>query len=365
MSKKKLEPTSLGKTKSESFGSALQAAVRVEFGSNKEFAKALGVSQGRVSQLIRGPEDVNTPSLVKILVAFQTRGLQERVHEAWIRQFAPLPIQAVTDLEPEKLLSTIHTLGVDGLPTRALAHAKEWRHQVDDPAAWQALTRQIVEINLRLTKVSGAVSALDEMQKRALARGDKENLMTALWMSGLVLRTLDHVTVHTLDRAHQEAVTFAEAHKPASGKALEEWETIRAVLDRDFALHVLALNERKPLKREALEEAAKLVERSIQTGTSEVFRPYGLEVKARLEAAMGQLFKAEETLAELESSGLPEGSEIREKADLTAARIKALRGERDEAEAVFEAIAEDCFERLNLHHHRVADQLLARLRANL
>lgn len=363
MAKKGEDARYLGPTKPESFGVALRASIKEEFGTNTEFAKALGVSKGRVTQLIKGPDDVNAESLVKVLQTFKSFRFQERIHSAWVREFAPLPTPSAHDLDPAELLGRIHELGEDGLSSRALQLARTWQGEVKDDEAWQLLGRQIVEISLRLTKVGGAVAALQDNERRAMLRSEPRDILTALWMKGLVLRQIDNVSIEVLDRAHEDAISYAEHGRPSAKEESQIWKDRRALLDRDFALHLLALNERKAVGTVALQHALSLVNRSIEQGPSEPFIRYGLEVRARIEGALGEKTVAEETLDQLRA--IDKGGELREKAELTRATLLAARGERDEAEAIFEAIAEDCFERMNFHHHRKADQLLARLRAGI
>lgn len=353
------------KASTQPFGVALKSAIREEFGTSKAFAAKLGITPGRVSQILKGPEDISTPTLVNILSAFSSHGIQERIHAAWVREFAPLPKTSIRDLEPDEALEKIHRLGVDGLPTRALAFAESWKAGATDPELLQALSRQVVEISLRLTRVAKAAQGLNEMKEVAAQNSEEPDIFTALWMKCLVLRALDRIPAKELLRAFEDARCYAESIRTKSTSSREKWLKQRAILDRDFALHILALTEQRKVPQEALNLAVKLINKSIEEGPDPVFTPYGLEMRARIEVAQGHLVKAEDTLDELQELGLPEGAELWEKAEFTRARILVERGELDEAISILERVSEDCFTRMNLHHHRKADQLLARLLLNM
>jgi|SRR5579871_1697671 len=100
-------PASLAQPKHESFGLALRAVIKEEFGTSRAFAAALGVSEGRVSQLMSGAESIAASTLEEILATFESVGRQERVHQAWIASFAPSPLQVASAQESEAVASDL------------------------------------------------------------------------------------------------------------------------------------------------------------------------------------------------------------------------------------------------------------------
>lgn len=128
---------------------------------------------------------------------------------------------------------------------------------------------------------------------------------------------------------------------------------------------MLEAHSRRSVATEVLQQAVAAVDRSIEAGGDQSFRYMGLEVRSRVELALGEVFKAEETLDEVEASGFSSGSDLKEKYLLGRARIAIERGERRRASKLLEETSESAFSVMNLHHHRMADTEHARLQLTL
>lgn len=356
---------SLGKAKQVSFGATLRRAIKSEFRSNKEFAKALGVSEGRISQIVNGPDAVDADTLERILKPFTSFALQYEIHEAWVREFAPLPSTESLLGDGIRTLEEVHRLSVAGLPTRALALAKQGRKHASDPMLWQDFTEHIVQIDLRLTKTSAALAEIKIMEERAHSGDEPAHLVTALWMKGLAARSLDFVDIGQLIGVHQAAAEFTQAWNPRGSHDQAFRQLRQAELERDYALHILVINDRNPVHRDLLDLALQSVQHSIERTKGSKAGLLGLEIRARIECAMGHYFKAEDTLDDLEGDGLDVSTETVEKSLLLRSRILAGRGEIEAASRGFSQVATYCFERMNLHHFRIADRELAKLRLGI
>ncbi len=348
---------SLGQTKPEHFGEALRAAAIAEFGSGKAFAKAVGVSPGRISQIVNGREEIEATTLGKLLGTFTLPHLQERVHAAWTRQFAPRPESEDDYSDPADGLLRILALTEAGLPVRALDLARTWQVRTTNEPRWYAFSQHVVELSLRLAKVSSALAEVQNMESVAISKGDRLQMANVLWLKGLVLRNLDRATAKMLSEAHRDAVQFTEAYDITS----QTLPGIEEQLARDFALHLVMLNERRPLPYEALRYALKLVSDSVDQGLDGVLLAHALEIRARIEIALGQATKAEDTLEEVESISVSRATDVSEATMISQAKILIARGDQDEAKSILERVAEISFSRMNLHHQDVAEQLLSRL----
>ena len=348
---------SLGTAKRKAFGPTLKEAIAEEFGSSKAFAVALGVSPGRVSQLVLGPEEINPQTLGKVLAAFRRVTLQEQIHNAWVHEFAPLP---VAELDSRVVLHQISCVGDKLSPRRALKLAIAARKQESDPELWQMLTERIVHLNQRLLRPTAALRALDGMEKRAKVNQEQVHAATALWMRGNVLRGIPFVSWEYLNPNHEKAVSFADATKPRSGSALEDWKHKRLQMDRDFALNILVGVEQHQLPDSALAMAHVSLGHSMQTDDP-AFYFYGLEVRSRLEFAEGNTMQAEETIEEIEADGMQFCAEFSTRIGFTRARLDIRRGKREQAEYTLRRIARTCHEESNLYHAAKADRELVRL----
>lgn len=352
--------SALGQAKPQPFGAVLRQAIKEEFGSGKEFARAACKSEGRVSQVVRGPEAPDAATLAWVLETFQSLKLRGQVRDAWVRDFASAGIDPREPVEVGTAIGEINGLA-DHDPRLALRFAEEVRARLTDAREWQEATERVVHLRLRLSSPGTAALVVDEMERRARAREDPTDLLTALWMRGNALRNLENVSARALHRAHSKATEFAAAFRPSDAVRRSVWLNRRAQMDRDFALHVLTLHDRKPLEKEGLLSALKSVERSIQDGDSPAFTTMGLEVRARVELALGWVVKAEDTLDEILALASADGTELQEKTALTKAKILLARSQKEAALDRLVKVATYCLEKTNLHHHRVAEQLILRI----
>lgn len=354
---------SLGGTKDLSFGLTLRSAIKAEFRTAKEFARAMGITEGRVSQILKTTERLQPQTLDGILSCFVSFSHREEIFRAWSKEFESITAPDLSQ-DPQILLVELEQLA-NSRPDKAIQLLGTVRDSTLDPFVWQELTERQVHWNLRLTMSMPAIKAVDEMEEQARQRNDSVQILTALWMRGNVFRTLDSVTVKAMSGSHDEAVSYAQAVKPPGGSSLELWRDRRAQLERDFALHVLKLHERGRLSDESLEAGLGAAKRSMAMVDCPKFKYAGLEVRARMELALGRLVNAEDTLDEIEEAQYRFGTDIWEKASLTKAKIWAARGKTEEAIVLVQEISNECFQRMNYHHHRVADQLGAKLLAGL
>ncbi|MBS1714607.1 MAG: hypothetical protein JST30_09755 [Armatimonadetes bacterium] len=330
-----------------------------EFGTNKTFAVATGKSEGRISQIVKGPETPDRETLSWLLAAFQSFALQEQIRRAWFRDCSPVQDFESLAAEDGALLTQIAELAEE-LPTRAVDLALARRSVVHDQELWQTLSEQTAHLLLRLSRPGAAAQIIHEMERSARERDDRVDHLTALWMKANALRNLESATSKTVMGAHLAAVSFATNYSPSSPAERERWKDRRSQMDRDFALNVLRAHERHPQPSDLLEQARQSVQRSIDIGASPGFYYMGMEVRARVEITMGDVFRAEQTLEEIEEQGLKDGMEIVEKSALTRAKLCLASNETEEALERLRGISDYCFERMNLHHHRAADQLILR-----
>lgn len=350
---------SLGGAKEESFSKALKRAVKAEFGTSKAFAKALGVTEGRVSQLLNPKERLQPQTLEGILSCFSSNAHRASIHKAWLSEFdqllAPDVFQPIQLLLPE--LDQLSALR----PDQAIKHLSEARILSADLYEWQKLSERQAHLCLRVGMTLQAMQIVGEMKSRAATDRNSVHMLTALWLQGNILRSVDGVSPKKLSEANEGAMQFASGSKPARGAALELWWDRRAQLERDFALHALKIHEMGRLSTGNLEVGLSASNRSMEMVDCPKFKYAGLEVRARIELALGRLVNAEDTLDEIKESQYLFGTEIWEKASLTTAKLWFAQGRVEESKVLIEEVADQCFEKMNLHHYRVANQLGARL----
>lgn len=352
------EPSSLALSKAEPFGEALRRAIKQEFRFAKELAKKMGVTEGWISQLVNGKEHASSEVMKDIVSCFKTIAVQEELHDAWVADEARLDVYDGRLWDVTELQEQIETLVAAGRIDRALRMASLERQNATDPVMWQNMSERVVQLNLRLGRSAPAYQEVEEMRKRAEARSDQMDILTALWMRGNVLRLIDTVSFETLTGAHREALGQIGACRPksAEGKALLMNRT--ASLYRDHGLNALILHERRLVGDDALPTGLDAVATSLKMAQTEDEVCLALEVRGRLQAASGDVFNAEETLEQLLEKGASKGTELDIKSLLTKARIHERRKERDAAIDALNRAVEWCVNNSDLHHLRVADRRL-------
>jgi len=345
---------------SQPFGVVLRRAIKAEYGSQREFARALGVTEGRVSQLVGGSALTEAATLRRLLPLFGSAGWQTALHEAWVAEF--LPTESAEALDGEAACRRGLELWSHNRPRQGLLILEEARRRENRPAVWLELSTTAMMVNMRIGRSGLALAMSREIAHKAKQVGETGSLLTCLWLRSLALRNVESAPLDLVSRAYQQAADLAFTHQPRSADR-GIWQGKRLQLLRDFGLQVLTANLRKPVAGEHFDEASRRVQRSLNGWEDPLERAMTLEVRARLEVTQRQLVKAEETLYEIRS--MRTQAELAEKTGLTRAAILIARGEIDEAIARIAAIADQCLAKTNLHHFRVADRMLAGLVAPL
>jgi len=358
-------PRVLGKAKPESFGAALRAAIKAEYGTNKEFALALGFKNASsVTHFISGPDEVTPKTLRRIVETFSSPALQDRIHRAWIREFTPIP-DLPEGISPEEFLSKVQDLFEAGLIRRALATGNKRLRQAQDPREWHLIADRVFQLNLRLERVSHAWQIRNAAEEKALELGSGTEIIAALAMRGTALRATDAATPGSLREAHAHTLSFLEQWEPKTPEEKERRRSRLASIWREYALCILSMQDKGLVSTSELQSALTAIENSNITDSLPHLSATALEVRSRIEVAGQHFFKAEETLDELIEQGLGLGWENWEKTQMTRAKVYEGRGERDTAIEILLEVRDYSLATENVHFFRKADQELSRLLAGL
>jgi transcriptional regulator with XRE-family HTH domain len=334
----------------ESFGDALRAAIKIEFGTQEAFAEAPFVDKSRISQLISGREIPTPQTLDRILRTFSDLDLQDRVHAAWIRSCAPLP--GAEDLRDygEEIILQIRKLIDHGNPLRALEIAYA-RRQFESPRnpLWLRLSEEIIEAHMKLREYGTALRRLDEVKARATELQDMGGLVTVAWMRSTTFRAMDLPKQTQANAALGEAMQLMGAWRPQSEGDQTLYQNRKTALLRDTGLGALYEAGNGPMDPELYKLASDSIEKSMGVMESTPIELAGRQLQMRVELAAGHIFKAEELLEELASD--PRVTSNLEKAiqQQVRAEIALARGEREEAIDLLEDISRTMLKRMNLH----------------
>lgn len=361
MSQQAWSEVSLGEPKVQVFGAELRGAIKRAFGTNREFAKQLGVSEGRVSQVLSGTESITAQTLDQLLACFRNLGDQERLHQSWVQTFAPSPLVQVgsweLEIRAEDLLASLPELMAIGRSRQLLDEIQ----RLATSELSQELRFRLSEAGVRLALFLQRPSVALQLSRKQIEMGQEAD--EPAWVSfgryagANASRIISSLPSEDLIRFHQEALDSLES---LSGKkALVLGQDLRVALRRDRVLTLLTIAERYPVESDHLKAELSGIERLAQSQEGPSLA-LALEVKARLQAALGQSFQAEETLEAITGTKISISADYPAKTRITAARVLLCRGEVEAAGELLQTALQDCLAIDNLHHAAVIDGLMAR-----
>lgn len=355
MSKIEGSPSCLEVAKHLTFGESLRQSIKAQFGSNVEFARQLGVSRGRISQIISGPEIVGPETLEKILFAFRDTRYCTVIERAWLREFVHGQESPEAELSHAGVIHRIHQLNAEGLTPKAIELAQKRRDSlvIDSGNEWLDLTTQIIQCALRVGNTAKAAANVTMLAEAAVATGRLDMYFLSRWHKAIVLQALGG---QSSDEVFE---LLGEVHSLALSQGRSaEWTRATATAERDIAIYTikqLAKSEVSGGVEGSSSRVLDLIESSIEKGGDEMFYRYGIEAKARLFAAIGQPANAEDSVLELRKEGIPEGSDLWEKSELTIAKIHEMDGNLSRALEAYRVVSKVAEQRSNLHHQRLAN----------
>jgi hypothetical protein len=362
MGKRATEKTegSLGSPKVLPFSLVLKRAIKFSFGTNREFAVKLRVTEGRVSQLISPLEVISPQTLQHILSGFDDLGTQEELHRAWITTFAPSPFSmnsARSESQVRGLLSSSLTLKASGRAKHLFSSFEDvLSSELDSFLRFQVM-EEAVGLALYLGRPSRALLLTESLLSDAKEQCEIGWIGKAMYLRATASRGLLRPSSRALVSWHEEAMLFARSHSHASKMCSEIVET----LERDRVLTLIALGERKAIDPSILDDAEKRLETSIERTDDIGNRLLSLEVKVRLLLFSGRTFEAEEVLEEARETKGATPIDYSAKEHISQARLHIARGEVEEAKLILEAALDDCLLVENMHHAGRIEGLLANL----
>ena len=366
MSKSEPRPDNLGKPKVPTFASVLRTAIHEEFGSSKAFSIAIGLSPGRVSQIINGSESITAQTLEQVIEPFSESRHREAIHDAWISTYAPRPDSHLIrgqDVRESavKLLSSMPELIARGQARKALSEIQLTKVKIKDNKLGFQLDRAQIELCLLLNRTSDAMTTAQSLTEKAREAHEPTWIARGLWLKAIAGRNSPSTSVQQMIRLHEDSAQFLASWNPTGDQAKADLLDMRQAVSRDRLLTLLAVAQRKPIKSELLESEIQMLgsflECDLAPNTEAVF----LEVKGRGQLVLGDVFGAEESIAKSSISK----KEVSHNHDIRVRLLKAqfllARGEKDQGRNILQQTLESCFEIDDLHHAAVIDRLLGTL----
>jgi plasmid maintenance system antidote protein VapI len=355
---------SLAQPKHPLFGAVLRGAIKQCFGTSRAFAGVLGVTEGRVSQILSGAESIAAPTLEEILAAFQDIGVQDQIHEAWVNTFAPSPLNLTSELESEalarRLLDGFSELVGGGKARPLLSSFGGMIPSLADPDLRFRVLRAETDLALFLDRPTLARDISLMMLREAKEAQSNKWIATALFTLATSARLDRGLTTPHLLKYHDDFSQFMGAWTPKPDE-LPAFEQLSQAAIRDRGLALLLAAESGKASPNGLNAVTDPIRKMIKSLQSPSDRAIALEVLGRLLTAQGALFAAEDTLEEASSTVQDVSYDHRPKTRILNARIRIARRELDEANELLLSVIEVSYEIDDIHHGSIGERLRTRL----
>ncbi|MBN9500847.1 MAG: hypothetical protein BGO01_00940 [Armatimonadetes bacterium 55-13] len=360
----KAQPDSSGKGEF-AFCAALREAIRTEFGSSKAFAGHVGISESRTSQILSGAEITTAPTLEYLLSAFPNVATQARIQEAWVRSYAPSPVEKTERHETsdfaERFLASIPGLMAQGRTRPALRTVEELAGRVQDRALWFRLAQTAAELALVLDMPYKARSWGEKLLSEAKRTQDLTWVAKSLYVAMTVSRASECSSPTEMVRRFEDFQGFIASWSPVSADSRTVRADLKGAYIRDRALTVLALHGCKYGDKVALEDVTSHLDQFIDPGMHPIGRAIFLEVSGRLHLALGNVTTAEDRW---EESQVLRGhmSLMQElKANILCGQLLVAKGNAEGAKLHLVASLDKAYNLDDLHHARSIEVLLTQI----
>ncbi len=340
----------------QSFGEAVRRVAIAAYGTQLGLAKAATMSASNVSHMVRGGTKPKSVTLDGLFAALDNPALQYELYVAYARELSPDFPDAHRN--PDDALQTIRALA-HLFPEKALEYALHCAQAVSDADILRQVLEQIVHVSSRTRNIDTAVKSVRKLVEMCTKDGHRLHLFKARLMVASVLRTIEAFPVAKIRHADAASEEVAKAIVATGGGHDHEFSVLASQLKRDQVLTTLVGNISSPASMEELQDAVRKIELAMRITPDPGYFLHHHEVKARVQLAMNRTHPAEETLEQMAKLGVPEGSDLEEKAWLVQASISRLRGDRDEAIAALTQAIDLCSNKSNVHHLQRAKREMA------
>ncbi|MBX3119694.1 MAG: helix-turn-helix domain-containing protein [Fimbriimonadaceae bacterium] len=342
-----------------SFGEELRLLARRRYASLAAFSAVAGLSPGRISQIVKGTyPNLSYQTLETLLRAFPDIAEKEALYQAWIRDYAPSPIETelptagATDdeiwgfLECRNSLYELGKIGNVRDATGSLWH--ELAHQPSRQELAYHCGKIHVETSSHTERHRQAIHVSRELQNLATSAYEPAWVASALWQEAISTYPVD-----------PDSPRYSRSAMSRLGRYLSDWQPRT---DRERSLHrtlfqtylrdrLIALEElyRHGVRNRSLLEyqlaALQSVLPEIEIGVD--FKGTK-EVEARALIALGRLDEASDAL---EAAAQPGDTYNSLKVAVTTARLHVADKDADGA---FQILAQwvPIAETQSLYHYR-------------
>jgi hypothetical protein len=332
------------------FGRELKRLIGRDYGTEAEFGRAVGWSQGRVAQIVRAPRGrVSYSVLETVLTGFTTFADQERLYLAWRESHAPPPVERPfsDDWSAEQSLGFIaacpRLLEQGRHRTVAVTLEQMWRAFAPDPRRYElalATGEALQDLWSCVSRHALVIQAARSNLALAVERGDRPAQLRGMWREGLAVRPLDSAAQAKPGSAYETAKEAVAAWSPKGGDGRRTKHDLACSLVRDRAALASTLFRHRLADLDFVAARLGTLQRSLEDPASPNHLVLGREVEARLLADLGQTDDALCALGSARSLAGEDDLTARVKCDVTKVRVLILDREFDAAGRVLNGAIE-------------------------
>jgi hypothetical protein len=168
---------------------------------DQEFAPFLGVSTGRVSQIINNPKRLKAESVHKLLACFSSLVLRRRIFKAWQREcfgdelLHGEPGSIVGAEVTEATIKRVDRLVRTQQPDRALEVTEVSLTMPLDPALRRQFLDRAYYLYNRLDQCADALRIAQIYWDEAIADNRREDQVVSLAMQARIMRSMDGISI--------------------------------------------------------------------------------------------------------------------------------------------------------------------------
>lgn len=354
---------SLGSAKDIPFGVLLRRAIDQEFGSQKAFAVQMGLSEGRVSQIIGDRAEIKPGTLDQILQAFPSFAHKDALYKAWLQTFTSPPeglLESATaewDQDFVDQADGVLACGKARFALRVLNHICS--RGFDGELTYRALEKQI-NVLLLLGRYAEAARVAGKIYYIGRHHGDANWIVRGHWLEFLAASASPFASLKEVYGLWGRARSVLTTWTPTSLSAKAEKRHVGFGIMRDAAIAFDRLQSGTGHSNELL-SAMDAQLKKVNDDWAPHARALVLEVQGRLAFSLGQLSRAEDLLDEALGSGSIVSYDHQLKTAILHGRILCARKGFEQARSIFDWAIERSMDICSLHHVQRIDRLVVAL----
>ncbi len=290
-----------------SFGEELRLLAKRSYASLAGFSHAVGLSPGRVSQIVRGRyPNLSYQTLELLMRVFPDVADKERLYQAWVSEYAPSPLESSlptpqsSDDAIWSFIEARHALMELGKIAQVReASGKLWRTLSDDSRRAELAYRCgliFVEMCVHTERSRLAIQIAQAVQGLSLKRYEPAWTATALWQEAVSTYPADPESASFSRSAISRLEQYLQSWVPRSTEERVQHRRLACALARDSLIGLEELYRHRVRNPDLMAQRIDAIRRSYDLAQDQGEYLLAKEVEARGLIALGRLDEAHDAL---------------------------------------------------------------------